>query len=419
MKINKIFLNIILFFSVISTSAFCKTTQHQWYNHKTFILDHNNDNNSFPLPQEVENISWAYHSLLNTSNLFDTTNLKNTKYIAKEFDKLGAKEIVIETEDGIKSYASYFDRGNENIIIVGPGFTNVKEKMAPFIHMFWDKNYDFLIFNYRGHGKNPIKKSRLNPKNWKPQPLVSLFKHLIDDVDFSQVRLGKEEEKDIFAAVDFARNTKNYKKVIGLGICYSSLVFAKAQSIGEIQNKPLFSHLILDGCWHSLDAFREKLKEDLSLVFNPQRGGAPQYIKDLCKQAWFIKILQGTIEYLTTIKVEGLHVTEYLRKISIPKLFFYGKDDLTIERDQFEEIWKAAKSPKIGIITSNEHVWNHLKQKELFKTICELFIETESIEETLSTLKSPNVVDKFIHSQIRNKSKIASTQNIRRSRRQK
>ena len=64
------------------------------------------------------------------------------------------------------------------------------------------------------------------------------------------------------------------------------------------------------------------------------------------------------------------HLPEHLKV-----LFFHGKDDLMISRHEFEIMWTTAPvKEKTAIITSNPHVWNHLKQKEFYKLTCDLFL---------------------------------------------
>ena len=47
-----------------------------------------------------------------------------------------------------------------------------------------------------------------------------------------------------------------------------------------------------------------------------------------------------------------------------------------VKREEFEQLWNALSGvEKTAIITSNPHVRNHLKQKELYKMICDLYFQ--------------------------------------------
>lgn len=378
-----------------------------WYEHKTFILNGKNENLSFPLSKEIENIARAYHIELNLSPLFDTKIISNPELVRKEFEKIGGKEIDIFTEDNIRLSCSYFDRGKDKVIVVSGGLTNVKEQMAPFSHMFLD--YDIFIPNLRG--KEWQKTNFFQPETWKLNPL-QYFLQINSDT-----KLGQQEEKDIFAAVDFLHSQNRYKEIIGLGLCYGAFIKAKAQGIREEEQKPLFDKLILDGCWLSVEKFWEKLRADPMLALQPQRGGSSNFVKSMFRNKLFITGLETLISSVLNITHDetlNLSLIPYLQKIQKPPvIFFYSKNDLTIYRDEFETIWQNLATPnKLAVITSNEHVWNHLKQKELYKMICELFIDLDSIDDIVFHLQNPNLLDSYLHKRLQKKAKTISDENI-------
>ncbi|MCK4265204.1 hypothetical protein KAW80_02480 [Candidatus Babeliales bacterium] len=349
------------------------------YDHETFILA-NDESQSYKLKSEIRKTAEQLNIALNGSKFFDTTDICNTPLTHQNLLKQGAREIIIKTEDNIELFCMFFDRkrkNNDRVVVIGPGFTNEKEKMAPLAYTHIDS--DVLIMNFRGHGNkgpslNPIKKTL--------------------GID-SAVRLGGEEEKDVFAVVKHLRNLsgKYYKQIVGHGICYGALIFAKSQGVKESQGEVLFDKLILDGTWKSLNGFKEKIINDPMLIVNPQKGGASNSVKWIFGKSWFNKSLQHIIEKTCKIKFDDLDVTNYLKHIKIPVLFFYGKDDKTIYRNEFEAIWNStASQQKIACITSIEHVWNHLKLKEFYKLMSELFIESKDINNLLPILNDQQLL---------------------------
>ncbi len=324
---------------------------------------------SFALDAAIENIAKAKHLQLNNSPFFNIkfiTNPEKTRAYhlkPKVFKSDVGKLVSFTTADGITLQGTYFNRNSDKLIIVGPGFTNEREKMSPFIHIFAE--YDVLLFDYRGHGHKKMKFA--DPSTWN----FNIFRHLFG-VDPSQVRLGLEEEKDIFAVVDSMRQRKKYTQVVGVGICYSALIFAKAASLRH----DLFTHLVLDGAWFSLESFTTRLSHDLKMVVTPQRGGWQNFW--LTKQEWGRDLIKSLAETLFRVKFKSIAMLDYLPHLSpdLPILFFYGKNDLTISRHEFEIMWQATScKEKTVVITSNPHVWNHLKQKELYKLIVgDLFV---------------------------------------------
>lgn len=367
------------------------------YGHKTFILL-KDELKSFPITKEIENLARVNDIYINYTEFFKTNNIANPAIISQKFAEEGAKEITLTTEDGLNLSCTFFDRGKDKAIIIGPGFTNVKEKMAPFAHIYID--YDVLIINFRGHGhKGPT----LNP-------LVKLL-----GID-TNTKMAVTEEKDVFAAVQYLEDKpgKNYSAIIGHGVCFGALIFAKAQAMKELNGEKLFDRLICDGMWHSLDKFKEKIIDDPKLIANPQHGGASAPIKWLFAQSWFNKTIQTIIEKGLGIQFSEVHIVEYVKEISIPMLLFYGKNDLTIYRDEFEEIWNTMQGEnKIACINSNPHVISHLKQKELYRLICKLFIEKEGLDDIVEPLKDENKLIEYFKTYVKENSETISDKTIK------
>jgi pimeloyl-ACP methyl ester carboxylesterase len=329
------------------------------YQYETCILT---PSDNFELKQDIKNIAYNFNKTLGLSKFFDTSKLVNNRWIRQELkkDSTHSEEEAITLDKQIISY-SFFNRDSDTLILVGPGFTNCKEKMAPFAHMFLD--YDVAILNFRGHGHSD---------NFKINPLYHLT-----GID-SNVKLGASEENDVFAVINNLQHKKTYKKIIGLGICFGAFIFVKAQAIAQEKNEKLFDKLILDGCWLSLDATKEKIFKDPYLIISPQKGGAPSFLKKIFGNEKFKQNLEWSIEKLFDIKFAHINLKKYLKQINIPTLFFYGKHDLMIRRDEFNKIWNYANSQeRVAVITDNPHVHNHLRSKELYKLICDTFIQNK------------------------------------------
>jgi pimeloyl-ACP methyl ester carboxylesterase len=266
--------------------------------------------------------------------------------------------------------------------------------------MFLD--YDIVLFDFRGHGYKEFK--FLDPSTWLESPTKMLF-----SVDLNEVRMGAEEEKDIFAVVDEFRKNKNYEQVVGLGVCYSALIFVKAAAIRQKESKEkLFDKLILDGCWLSLQDYVDKLAQDPKRIFSPQNGGW----KDRwpIKELWFQKALCYLGQKLFYTKFNDVSILDYLPELrDIPILYFYGKDDMVVIRQEFEIIWNATRTgEKTVILTSNPHVRNHLKQKEFYKLACDLFLKFPQ-KEFVQYLKDKNKLMQYHMSQQQNLWKTEAT----------
>ena len=349
--------------TLFSSSLYSAETKSLFnYGYKTEIAT---STKNFELNSEVEILTNQINKHLHSSISFQREILLNPKKALKIHTNkyiYNGKSIIIRTSKR-KIYCTYFSRNSNILMVGGAGFTNPKEKASPLLDLFPD--YDILLIDYKGQGLHKYEGSfleRFNPANW-------LFK-----VNTKIVNLGKDEEEDIIETVQiFKALQKPYKQTIGWGMCYSAFIFAKASAI----EPNLFDKLILDGCWLSLNKFIKKLLNDPKLMLSPQYGGWSQHL--LFRQKWFQKVFRWFGEKSFRMKFSGISIKALLPKITIPILFWQSKKDLTITREEFEYIWEnVGSTEKTAIITSNEHVLNHLKQKTFYKAAGEAFVELDN-----------------------------------------
>jgi pimeloyl-ACP methyl ester carboxylesterase len=322
------------------------------------------------LPPEIEQMAIQQnHYLQNTTYFRDTALLKQGEKV-RAYQLMKAKDqkesgslVSAVTQDGVVIHGTLLNRNSSTLIVVGAGFTNYRELMAPMGDLF--NSVDVLFFDYRGHGYK--KSNLLQPKTWK-----NFFEHTIG-IDPKQVRLGLSEELDVAAIVNHVCKHKKYNSVVGLGVCYSGLIFIKTAALYP----NLFTKLILDGCWFSLADAVEILVKDPGMIPRPQYHSKWQN-NWLIQQRWFQKTMIWMGQKLFNVEFNTVSVLDYAPLLSetMPILFIHGKNDLLIPREQFEILFHATNCrQKTAFITSNEHVRNHLKQKELYKDIVETFID--------------------------------------------
>ena len=328
-------------------------------------------NKSFALDPEIEGFAKAYNLMLNNSIFFDPEFILNSKSVRKyhlkpkHFQRNIGQLLEFIAQDGNIVPCTYFDRASDKLLVVGEGFTNDREIMSPFIDMFPD--HDVILFDYRGQG--------LRENEWEFSPTKFLF-----NANCSKSGLGATEDRDVIAVIEAMKNKKKYTQIDGIGLCYSALIFVKAAGNKQEKNEKLFDHLILDGCWLSLENFTEKLVQDPKRICSPQYGGWKN--NWLIKKLWFQKILLNLGQELFHTQFNQVSILDYISKIKDTAiLYIYGKGDLVVNRHEFEIMWNNTKTKeKTAIITSNPHVRNHLKQKELYKLICDLFLTLPHVE---------------------------------------
>lgn len=356
-----------------------------------------NNHQGFVLNPAIEAIAIQLNKHLNQSILFDTAFIRDPEKVrAHHLKNKPAKDLVgqeyeVITDDGVRLGATYFDRNSNKLLIIGTGFTNEREVMSPFIAMFPD--YDVVIFDFRGHGFRPCLLT--NPSTWCLNPTKKFF-----GIDGNLVRFGHDEDKDVYAVVDgfkkvkYQKDGKAYTYVFGLGLCYGAFILSKTAAVYP----GIFDKLIVDGCWLSLERYIAKIKGDLKTLCNPQTGGWQDHF--LFSKSW----LKNSIEYLARnflLEINDISLADYAPKIDkTPILFFHGKDDYMVYRDEFEQLWNlSGTKEKTAIITSNHHVRNHLKQKEVYKMVCDLFLELPQ-PEFIKCLCNPEDLTEFYANKI-------------------
>lgn len=350
------------------------------YDYKTEIVF--GAENGFELPRAIEEFVKNEYRYLNESKCFKTSFVRDVVAVrAHHLDpnNLDRGQLVsVTTEDGIEIKCTYFDRGSDKLVVTGAGFTNEREIMAPFVKMF--ENYDVVIFDYRGHGFDPAYIG--SPSSWINCNLaMNTF-----GIDSRYSKLGEIEEYDVAAVVKGFRGLKNYQSVYGVSVCMGSFLFLKA----EAMYPGLFDRIVVDGCWDTLGKMIDKFRHDLKLVCKPQTGGWKDYW--LSKQVWYQDALLWLARNVWALNIgHDVRLCDHLPNIkNTPVLFFYGKNDLTVYRDEFEELWNTLPVPyKAAIITSNPHVMNQYKSKELYKYACEVFFQSASLDEFAKNFMVP------------------------------
>ncbi len=384
------------------------------------------------LSPQLERWASKEFASLNQSIFYDTNFIVNSERVRERHLKYGhdkrnkGEKVSFKTSDGVMISCTYFDRNSDRLMIIGEGFTNEREKMTPFLSTISD--CDIVLFDFRGQGYKPTKfitpvffgaalasyvlfnallkqdpaaadQSKLfnkrtgknlalsgvtallisalgvNPFNWSARLSQMTF-----GINSNLLTLGEKEELDVLAVADGFKKKKEeqtgkeYKQVYGLGICYGAFVFAKT----EAMYPKTFDKLILDGCWHDLPSIIAKLKKDLRMLCVPQRGGWSKVWP--LSRPWCQDVVQVLARHVWGIKFDGnITLENYLPILTdTPILYFHGKDDLMVPFNEFTEIWKkTASGKKTVILTSNEHVINHLKQKQLYKVLSELFLDLD------------------------------------------
>jgi hypothetical protein len=231
----------------------------------------------------------------------------------------------LRTTSGVTFDVLHIDNNQKNVIVLGQGWYGTMYSMLPWIRAFGN-SYDYVIFNYRWNHKCSML-TRL--QTWL-RPTHEMF---------------NSPSEEVACVVDFIRAQKTYDEVVGLGVCYSSFTFLKAQAAAAKADVPLFTKLILDSCFVSLHSFLEGTINN-SYISNLLYWGTP-----------------------------GMTALNHLRTIpKTPLLFIHGKNDRVVLQSHFEQLWDAAKTnKKAALFTPFAHADN-IKGKATYTSVIKNFI---------------------------------------------
>ncbi|MBX9831303.1 alpha/beta hydrolase [Candidatus Babeliales bacterium] len=265
------------------------------------------------------------------------------------------------SQPNVRIPITFFDNNSDTIVVLGQSLPASKESMLGHAYLF---DCDVIMFDYRWH------------ESYKTFLLKALASCRPTQ------RILHDEEQEVRTVLNFIRTLKKYKRVIGLGECYSTYLFAKVQADEtRARRQGPFTHLIFDSPWHSLRSFAESICNDPLLPLSPGKGGAPRVLKAVtsCPPVKHI-ILATTFAFLNDVCIE-----QHLAALTIPVLFIYGKNDLFVPEEHFSQIWGAApRGLRAALITPYCHGENlNRESEELYRQVCERFIASSSVAEFL------------------------------------
>jgi hypothetical protein len=383
--------NIVLFFTFIlaaSQWAVCSAG-------KNFVVFTSNGE-SWNIPDKISYAAQLFDPGLKFSSFFLVENILDSDKMRKwQLDQRVGKGKIekVIADDGETIECTFHDRGSGKLLIVGTGYGNEREKVAPLIQIF-DK-YDVVTFDYPYQGKN--KPKLLNLSQWSvnpPEKLRELLKlaapsinwNRVSNIDLKKVSFGQNEAKYVEAVVKYfkekkEKEKKRYKKVYGACFCFSCGPFTEAAS----KNPKLFDKLILDSAMCSAREIIDRITKRPQLLIDPQRGLWNAIMND--KSDELTEQIEECFDdpevksFLKNVMPKDLNqktTADHLSKIQIPVLFFHGKQDImTPYESDFSKNWSSVNSQKkVAIIFENSrHLTNHIKNKELYAAISTLFLD--------------------------------------------
>lgn len=270
-------------------------------------------------------------------------------------------DIMLTTTSGVACPARFFDNNRDRVIVLGQGFFCDSNVMQDFVSLL-GSDFDYITFDYRW---KEFASFALNPSTYlRPQQ-----------------KIFYDEQEEVLAVVRFVKSRKEYREVIGLGQCYSSFLFVVAQAEEQIKGKQLFSRLILDSCWYSLNQFARNVGKDFGLIANPQKGGS-FLLQKICASYALESLIAGLIQCLPDVTIQS-----YAAQLkNIPVLFIHGMNDKLIPIESFTRVWHTVQAPKSLLLTPHRHADN-LQSDGMMIQACQLFLQSSSVNDFVVKMK--------------------------------
>jgi pimeloyl-ACP methyl ester carboxylesterase len=266
-------------------------------------------------------------------------------------DAKSGTDVTIRTVNGRAAiFGTFFDHGSDILIVMGPGFGKPRGTLQYYAQIF--QNYDVLIFDYCW---------RTNIKNF-----MGSFKSLRAPI----AALFDGPWQDVISVVQYGTSHKKYKKVVGLGICYSAYQFLAAEAECQKNQVHLFDALIIDSCPLSTVDVQKQVFRNISLLYNPLQSTEPGWLQYI----WGLTRVPGMLAWLSS-KFSNYSVLPLCAQIGqIPVLCIHGRADRLVPLESFERMWAAIQSHnKMALITPSSHVLN-IRNQAVYKVVCDQFI---------------------------------------------
>jgi pimeloyl-ACP methyl ester carboxylesterase len=335
-----------------------------------------NTREPFLMGQESIRGALEKNRYFNESILFYTKFLRRRVEV-REFLRaprhLEGKYLRTRTCDDETIHYTYFNRGSDTLLVIGGGTMN-QERVASFVQMF--PRYDVVIFNHRGVSYNmPF---ACNPFNWGHCFVTNC---VLNGANSSKMQYGRVEENDVIAVIFDIFKRKTYKKVYGLGICYSAPIFIKT----AVVRPGIFDKLVVDGGWISIAQTVERFTSVVIDEISHRWWGKLLPVK----AEWFYNFLSEVGKFFGGLDQEKISYdfTPYLRQLKIPIFMIHSANDRVVPNEEFELFWNFLGSEKkVAMLTMGGHISNHLKHKEVYAHTVEAFFDRPSDEFLTSVL---------------------------------
>ncbi len=217
-------------------------------------------------------------------------------------------------------------------IVICHGFMCDKHDVGFLRRIFPEGQYNFLTFDFRGHGENT-----------KGQCCT----------------FGRDEANEVIAAAHYFKEHPELKKIPTFVYAFSMGAVASIEA--QAKDNALFKAMILDCPFDSTENIIKRVLQGMkfSLLGYEFRLPGRQYLEQYAFHPYvqsFIKFLLKTVPHMDTKNIKTymyrFSPSESIVKIEVPCLFIHCKQDQRVEVDAIRNLFNKTNGPKRLWITN-------------------------------------------------------------------
>lgn len=243
---------------------------------------------------------------------------KNVEQAIKDYnvdlcwwDKIKFKKIEIESFDQLKLVGYYYDAQQNKTAIIIHGFGQDYREMQQYCKMFYERNYNVLVVDNRGHGQSE-----------------------------GNVGFGWLDRKDILSWIEFLNKKNKENKIVLFGLSMGGTAVCCATG----ENLPNNVKAAISDC-----AFYNADKQILHIMRNKRL---------------LLKLFKKHL-YDYSKRVEGFDImkidaSKMVKTSKIPILFIHGKADNFVPVENVYELYNSSQNRELFLVDNATHAMSYV-----------------------------------------------------------
>lgn len=248
------------------------------------------------------------------------------------WDKIKFKKVSIQSFDQIKLVGHFFDAQSSKTVIVVHGFGQDYREMQPYCKMFYERNYNVLVVDNRGHGESE-----------------------------GNVGFGWIDRKDILSWIDYLNVKAPENKIVLFGLSMGGTAVCCASG--------------------------EKLPQNVSAIISDCAFcNADKQIQHIMRKKKFLLKLFKKHLYDFSKRVQGFDIMQIdalkmVNQCALPILFIHGKEDNFVPVENVYDLYSVAQNREKFLVDGAAHAMSYVVAGVSYeKKICDFIKSRTNID---------------------------------------